>query len=168
MVALCAAFAAGAAGVWLDVPFVRQERNGCGAASLSMILRYWQSKGSVVPDSDTDPGTILRALYVKNAEGIYADDMSQYLRQQGFQTFAFRGEWADLRQHLSKGRPLIAALKPGSLHYVVVTGLDWQQDLVFVNDPAQKKLLKRKRADFEKEWRGTDNWTLLAVPQNAR
>ena len=29
-------------GVWLDVPFVRQEKNGCGAASIAMVMQYWQ------------------------------------------------------------------------------------------------------------------------------
>jgi hypothetical protein len=28
------------AGVWLDVPFVSQEKNGCGAASIAMVVRY--------------------------------------------------------------------------------------------------------------------------------
>jgi hypothetical protein len=39
--------------------------------------------------------------------------MSHYLEQQGFRTFAFQGEWGNLKQHLEKGRPLIVALKPG-------------------------------------------------------
>jgi hypothetical protein len=61
---------------------------------------------------------------------------------------------------------LIVALKPGSgpLHYVVVAGLDERENVVMLNDPAQRKLLKSGRADFEKEWSGTHNWMLLAVP----
>ena len=93
--------------------------------------------------------------------------MERYLRQQGFQTFAFAGEWKDLKEHLDKGRPLIVALKSGgsSLHYVVVAGLNWQQDVVLKNDPAERKLLKQGRSEFEKEWKAAGNWTLLAVPQ---
>ena len=48
------------------------------------------------------------------------------------------------------------ALKPVSggapLHYVVVTGLDQEQGMVMVNDPAQRKLLKQDRSAFEGEW----------------
>jgi len=75
--------------------------------------------------------------------------------------------WDNLRMHLEKGRPLIVALKPADgnwLHYVVVVGMDWEQNIVMLNDPAQRKLLKQDRAGFEKEWRGVNHWTLLALP----
>ena len=29
----------------LDVPFVAQEKNGCGAAAISMVLSYWNENG---------------------------------------------------------------------------------------------------------------------------
>jgi hypothetical protein len=57
--------------------------------------------------------------------------MERYFQQNGYLTFAFAGQWSDLKQHLEKGRPLIAALKPGSLvplHYVVVAGLSQPSD----------------------------------------
>jgi len=28
--------------IWLDVPFVKQEKDGCGAASIAMVMQYWQ------------------------------------------------------------------------------------------------------------------------------
>ncbi len=89
------------------------------------------------------------------------------MQQRGFRTFAFRGHWNDLREHLEKGRPLIVALKRGhdNLHYVVVAGLDWQEGMVLKNDPAERKLLKQTRSSFEREWKAAGNWTLLAVPQ---
>ena len=33
--------AIGPPGVWLDVPFIKQEKDGCGAASISMVMQYW-------------------------------------------------------------------------------------------------------------------------------
>ncbi len=156
---LAACLLAGPAGIWLDVPFVKQEKNGCGAASIAMVLRYW-TKGA-------DAAQIQQALYHSEAPGIRASDMEHYFQAQGFRTFLFRGASPDLKEHLSKGRPLIACLKPGArstLHYVVVVGLDSNQDLVLLNDPAQRKLLKIDRATFEKQWSGADHWTLLAVP----
>ena len=152
-------------GVWLDVPFVRQEKYGCGAASIAMVMQYWQRQQGVMPSAD--PEQIQRALYSRRAHGIYASDMERYFQQHGFRTFAFAGDWKDLKEHLEKGRPLIVALKPGSadLHYVVVAGLDGQQGVVLKNDPAERKLLKQDRSDFEKEWKAAGNWTLLAVPQ---
>jgi ABC-type bacteriocin/lantibiotic exporter with double-glycine peptidase domain len=159
--------AAGTSGVWLDVPFVRQEKNGCGAASMAMVMQYWLQQQGRVSD-EADPALIQRALYSRQAQGIYASDIEQYLQQHGFRTFAFHGEWESLKEHLEKGRPLLVALRPSGdapLHYVVVTGLDWDRGLVMVNDPAARKLLKEERSKFEAEWKATANWTLLAVPQ---
>jgi ABC-type bacteriocin/lantibiotic exporter with double-glycine peptidase domain len=168
---LCAAILTAAqAGLWLDVPFVRQEKDGCGAAVISMVMQYWQrqqpnpqqANPRVVPDA----AEIQRVLYSRNARGIYASDLEQFLQQQGFRTFAFRGQWTDLQQHLGKGRPLIVALQSGrdDLHYVVITGLNPQEGIVLKNDPAERKLLKQRQSEFEKEWKAAGNWTLLAVP----
>ena len=30
----------GAAGIWLDVPYVKQTEDGCGSASIAMLLQY--------------------------------------------------------------------------------------------------------------------------------
>jgi len=155
--------------IWLDVPFVKQERNGCGAASIAMIMQYWRRQQGRPTGQGSDAEQIQRELYTKAVHGIYASSLERYLQQHGFRTFAFRGEWADLKDHLQKGRPLLVALKPDGkdvpLHFVVVTGLDWQQQLVLKNDPAERKLLQREQSHFEREWKGAGNWTLLALPR---
>jgi hypothetical protein len=120
------------------------------------------------PRTSSDPHQIQRLLYRKKAHGIYASDLEQYLSASGFRTFAFRGEWSELETNLAKGRPLLLVLKTGRsdpAHYVVISGLDPQQAIVLLNDPAQRKLLKQDRLDFEKQWQAAGNWTLLAVPQ---
>lgn len=166
---LCAiTLAAQNSGQWLDVPFIKQEKDGCGAASIAMVMQYWQKQPGASQEG-SDPADIQRALYTSQAHGIYASDMERYLREHGFRTYSFRGAWDDLKQHVAKGRPLIVALKPLPAekvrHYVVVVGVDWQQSVVFVNDAAQRKLLKMDRTAFVKEWNAVGNWTLLAVPE---
>jgi ABC-type bacteriocin/lantibiotic exporter with double-glycine peptidase domain len=168
---LCAGFvyAVEPAGLWLDVPFVKQEKNGCGAASVAMVMQFWQRQQGKALDASSDAEQIQRALYSSRAHGIYASDLERYLEHHGFQAFALQGTPDDLRQHLAKGRPLIVALKPGDhvpLHYVVVTGLDPEHNLVLLNDPAERKLLKQAQAGFEREWKSAGHWTLLAVPQS--
>ena len=157
-------------GVWLDVPFVSQEKDGCGAASVAMVMQYWFKRQDRADSEKVDAAEIHRALYASGARGVYASAMERYFKQRGFNTFAFRGRWEDLLNHLRKGRPLIVALKPSEagapLHYVVVAGLDPQAGLVLLNDPARRKLLKQDRADFEKQWSGVNKWTLLALPQS--
>jgi len=152
--------------VWLDVPFIKQQPEGCGAASIAMVMQYWARQSGRSPDAD--PTTIQRALYSRDARGIYASAMEKYLQQNGFQTFVLAGSWSDLEHHLERGRPLIVAIRPAgeaALHYAVVAGIE--NDNLLLNDPARRKLLKYTRSGFEREWKATSNWTLLALPRSA-
>ena len=159
----------GPPGIWLDVPFVRQEKEGCGAATISMVIQYWNRDHDPSLAARADPHSIQQALYSRQAHGIFASAMEHYFEEAGFRAFAFRGNWDDLKSHLRKGRPLIACLKGAgrseSRHYVVVAGLDWERNVVFVNDPARRKLVRLDRKSFERSWGAADNWTLLAVPK---
>lgn len=156
-------------GVLLDVPFFPQRsKNGCGAASLTMLIQYWEKQAGQPPAPRADPLVIERTLDPRD-RGIANTAMEAYLRAAGFRVFAFSGRWRDLLQNLSKGRPLIVALAPkggaGPRHYVVVAGIDWERNFVFVNDPAGRKLFRMTRRRFLDEWQWTGHWTLLAVPK---
>lgn len=155
------------AALWIDVPFVAQPRDGCGAAALSMVMQYWAGKMGAAATVDSDVGRIDHELYVPQEHGIPAAAMGAYLQRHGFKAFAFAGKWSDLEEQIAKGRPLIVALKPQGqteLHYVVIDGIDSARGLVTMNDPAERKLLNEERARFEKDWSATRSWTLLAVP----
>jgi ABC-type bacteriocin/lantibiotic exporter with double-glycine peptidase domain len=169
VVVCCMTAAATAQERWLDVPFVSQPEEGCGAAAISMTLQYWKAHGVEVAPHAYDVEAIQKQLYSPKEGGIRASALKQYFLDHDFRTFAFRGEPKDLDEHIAKGRPLIVALRPSSssraLHYVVVAGTDPGSRLVLVNDPAQKKLLKVHTAEFEKQWAGTDYWTLLVLPK---
>ena len=159
------------AGVWLDVPYIKQTEEGCGSASLAMLLQYWAAHGADVPAERSDADAIQKQLFNEKAHGIYASDMERYMKESDFHAFTVRGEWKDFRENLPLGRPLIVSLQPeknkGPYHYVVVTGMDWEHEAVFVNDPARGKLMRIERADFEKEWQAVGNWMLLAVAAQA-
>ena len=159
------------AGIWLDVPYVKQSEDGCGSAAISMLLEYWIAHGAGVDSQRADAAAIQKRLYSRKVRGIHASDMQSYLRESGFRVFPLNGDWNDLLEQLKQGRPLIASLQPGNartpLHYVVVTGIDWQNGAVFLNDPARGKLLRVAREDFEKQWRPNRNWMLLALPEKA-
>lgn len=158
--------------MWLDVPFIKQTYEGCGSAVLAMLLQYWSAHGTQIEPDRRDAGVIQRKLYSRQGRGIFASDMQRYLEETGFRVFTPHGDWSDLRRHLSQGRPLIASIKPlgkkAPLHYVVVTGIDWGHEAVFLNDPARGKLLRVERAQFEEEWQAASNWMLLAVPNSAK
>lgn len=155
--------------IWIDVPFVQQTTDGCGSASLSMVMRYWDRKEGRTVAADAEETKIQAALFSRAAKGIFASSMRDYLQRSGYQAFAFRGKWSDFEHQLALGRPMIVGLQAsrahGPLHYVVVVGVDPQRNYLFMNDPAQQKMLRISREGFEQEWRATDNWTLLAVPK---
>src|SRR3989475_6154092 len=146
----------------LDIPFGRQEKKGCGSEVVGMVMQYWR-KASTPPVAE-----IHRELYWEEAHGIYARDMERYLNRHAFQTFAFEAAWDDLVAHISKGRPLIVCLERNArgvpLHYVVVAGIDRDQDLVWLNDPAERKLLPMRRAGIGKKGGAVGKLTFLSLP----
>jgi ABC-type bacteriocin/lantibiotic exporter with double-glycine peptidase domain len=162
--------AEGAAALWIDVPFIKQEKNGCGAASIAMVMQYWARQQG--RPATAEANEIQRELYSGQAHGILASAVEEYFRRNEYQVFAFAGEWQDLQEQVRKGRPLMVALRPlgngKERHYVVVVGVDEARHLVLVNDPAERKLLPFEREEFEKAWKVTDHWTLLAVPRDSR
>ncbi|MGH9407166.1 MAG: C39 family peptidase [Terriglobia bacterium] len=162
----CFAATRAGGGLWLDVPYVRQPKAGCGAACIAMVIAYWRRNDPRFHAQPPDVGAIQHALYLPRVRGIAAADMESYLRRHGMRVFAFRGDWNLLREHLLQGRPLIVCLREGSdLHYVVVAGLDAANNVILVNDPAARKLEPLSRSAFERKWRARNDWTLLALPQ---
>jgi len=142
----------------LVIPFHRQMKNGCGAASVAMVLHYWETDPPA-------PDVVYASLYQPVQNGISLSDMRDFLANQGLRAFTLRGEWRDLEQQLAKGRPLVVGLRNGRkkpLHFVVVTGVN--ADTVWLNDPTRKKPHHIPREKFEKSWNLADKWMLLAVP----
>lgn len=148
----------------LAVPFVAQQKNGCGAASVAMVMQYWAGqRGSTVqyPDAAAVYGT----LYNPALRGIPLVEMKRYLEAQGFRAYTVHGQWTDLATHVDKGRPVIVSLKKrgsGPMHFAVVTGTTSEH--VLLNDPTRQQTTRMKSPAFEKLWRKADGWMLLAVP----
>jgi predicted double-glycine peptidase len=153
---------------WLDVPFVQQAEDGCGAASVAMIMQYWARLEPHADAAAADGDRIYRLLSSPGGNGISGQALKRYLEQHGFSAFVIDGELRDLRQHLEKGRPLIVCTAPrgrhAPLHYAVVVGIS-DVELV-LNDPARGKLIRENLDHFLHTWKATGNWTLLAVPRS--
>jgi ABC-type bacteriocin/lantibiotic exporter with double-glycine peptidase domain len=168
--AACAGWihAADSGGVWIDVPFIAQVKDGCGSATISMVLQYWAKQTGQSPASSVDPETIQATLSSRSEKGIPASAMRAYFSGAGYRTFAFRGDWDDLQRHLVQGRPLIVSLKAGGahgpLHYAVVVGMDEERGCVLLNDPARGKMLRMSQEGFQAEWIPANKWTLLVIP----
>jgi ABC-type bacteriocin/lantibiotic exporter with double-glycine peptidase domain len=157
--------------LWIDLPFIAQTKNGCGSAVIAMVMQYWNAKLGKAAPADADAGKIQQALYSPKLQGISAGAMQRHFEQAGYWAFAFAGDWSQLERHIARGRPLIVALQASGplepLHYAVVVGIDSSQGYVYLNDPAQQKMLRISRQGFESQWSPTHFWTLLAVPRTA-
>ena len=107
---------AGTRAIWIDVPFVQQTTDGCGSASLSMVMRYWDRKEGRAIAADAEATKIQAALYSPAAKGIFASSMRDYLERSGYQAFAFHGQWSDFEHQLALGRPMIVGLQASGAH----------------------------------------------------
>src|SRR6266699_2279928 len=94
--------AAGTPGAWIDVPFVAQTQDGCGSASVSMVIRYWENMGGRTVAASADPEKIQAALFSRSAGGIPASVMRKYFQDAGYRVFSFQGEWSDLKHHIEQ------------------------------------------------------------------
>lgn len=158
-----------AGGVPLQVPFFAQKKNGCGAASVAMVMRYWGERSTGEPVTYPSPEEVFQRLYRPELNGIRLADMKGYLEEMGFRVFTLRGRWADVEEQLAKGRPLIVALKKGrakAIHFAVVAGVE--HDRVWLNDPTRTKANRLGRAEFEEQCERADQWMLLATPPGQR
>ena len=63
--------------MWIDVPFVAQPREGCGAASLAMLMEYWAGIQQLPNSPDSDVAQIQHQLYSKTERGIPAEQMGK-------------------------------------------------------------------------------------------
>lgn len=151
----------------LSVPFFAQQKNGCGAASVAMVMHYWSSEQGDI-DQYPKASDIYAALYDAKLRGIPLVDMKHYLEGNGFRAFTFHGRWSDVEQQLEKRRPLIISLKKKAsspMHFAVVTGAG--RDEVQLNDPTHEGTTRMKREEFEKRWKYAETWMLLAVPSGS-
>ncbi len=145
-----------AAAAVLAVPYVGQEKDTCGAAALTMVLRYW---GQAI-----DHDEAVKLLEGPETGGIRGSKLAELARERGFTAITYRGDLAHLGEQIRKGRPLIVAwkVKGSRYHDVVVVGLDDRN--VFVHDPDRGASRPVSRKDFEKRWAGAEYWTLLIAP----
>lgn len=140
----------------LDVPFVPQVEDTCGAAALAMVLRFWGHEAS--------HDALAAELQARELKGVAGSRLAEAARTRGLGAVAYRGDADQLRESVGKGRPLIVAwdMGRGRFHDVVVIGFDG--DDVVVHDPARGASRTVKAHTFEDRWAGAGHWTLLMMP----
>ena len=142
----------------LDVPYVPQTKDTCGAASLAMVMRHW--------NKDVSHDEIARRLRTPALKGILGSHLEAFARERGLVAIAYAGDGAQLRDYLDKGRPLIVAWGLGRdrFHNVVVVGHDPETRAFIVHDPAVGASRRVDAPEFETRWAAAGHWTLLVLP----
>src|SRR5258706_13815913 len=89
----------------LDVPFVAQDEDTCAAASLAMVLRYW--------DAPVSHHEIAAALVRPELHGAPGSRLLAFARGRGFTPIACAGPARQPREMVAKGTPRIVAWELG-------------------------------------------------------
>lgn len=141
----------------LSVPFVPQRQDTCGAAALTMVLRYW---GRPVLHDE-----IAADLVEPELHGALGSRLAERARSEGLRAVAFSGGLPRLREDLGKGRPVVVALRVGRtrFHNVVVVGFDAQGPIV--HDPARGAGRRLPAGRFERQWAAAGHWSLVVAPE---
>jgi ABC-type bacteriocin/lantibiotic exporter with double-glycine peptidase domain len=143
-----------------DVPFFPQSKYQCGPASLASVLNY---HGCLIT-----PEEIAEAIYEKQLKGTLNVDLFLFARRMGFNASAFKGSISDLKDSISKERPLIVFQDLGYpllpvRHFSVVIGYDDAKGILVLHSGKRKnKVISYER--FLRSWAKMDYWTLLILP----
>ncbi len=142
----------------LDVPYVHQRKDTCGAAALAMVLQYW----GVAVSHDEVAGELLQP----ELRGIAGSRLAEFAAGRGMTAVAHAGDVDHLRDHVGKGRPMIVAwaMGRGRHHDVVVIGFDDDRRRVIIHDPARGAAKAIDLDTFNRRWAGAGYWTLLVAP----
>ena len=108
--------------VLIDVPFMEQPPNRCGAASLEMVAQYL--------GAEVDRAVLDHEIYIPALAGTVPELMAEGIRKQGLSASVEKGTKTDLQRLLQDGIPPILMLSStddnSKGHFVVVTGLNLQ------------------------------------------
>jgi len=139
----------------LNVPFIKQKsKSCCGLVCLSMVLKYWTE--------DTESTEFAQQGLCPKG-GFSGDELRQMAEKQGFRAVIYKGNVADLYQHLEATRLIIVFLgKQNSRHSFIVCGRTQSEEIVLV-DPAEGYVFA-KIQDFQKAWKRSNFFSMLVIP----
>lgn len=131
--------------IQLTVPYVKQDPNYCGPASLSMVMGFY---GSTVDQHDIGAD-------IMGPSGTSTGDLMNKAEIYGYQGSVVSCGFGGLLGLISKGKPAIVRILNDAGtngHFIVVTGYDKTSEQVFINDPDQPNKKSLSFADFQARW----------------
>ena len=143
-----------------QVPFYAQGRGvTCLKAAILSVMRYWDGA-----ENQAEDWLALEDRVEDNLSALYA--LSEAFPELSIHYFNW--DFEQIEEALKSGCPpvaLIADQDPDLSHTVTVVGIDYQRDVIIVNDPAIHKLHKLPLADFQEYWKRGRNGIFLVLPK---
>lgn len=129
-----------------SVPFVKQDTQYCGPASLSTVLSYY--------GDPVDQHAIGHAVYMKKINGTLITDLQNFAGSRGFKTKIGQGSIQDLKSLILQNRPVIVLVDFGfwvmsTSHYLVIYGFNGEGFIAHDGFEASKIFRYEK---FQKIW----------------
>lgn len=149
---------AGSTHIIHNVPFVMQESQYCGPASLSSILSYY--------GDPVDQKTIAQSVFSPTLRGALITDLDKFCKERGYHTKIGQGTVDDIKTFVAENRPVVVLVDLGfwiisKQHYLVVYGFNERG--FFVHDGFEASRLYPYET-FEKIWKKAGNSYLLVYP----
>ncbi len=144
------------------VPFIRQDSQFCGPASLASVMTFY--------GVHEDQKKIGAAVYSEKLQGALITDLERYARQEGFETKSGQGTVDGVKTELDRGRPVIVLVDLGfwvvsKPHYLVVIGYD---DEGFTAHDGYTPANRYPYARFSEIWGKMGNAYLLVYKRSDR
>jgi tetratricopeptide (TPR) repeat protein len=137
-----------------SVPFIAQDTDQCGPASLATVLSY-----AGVP---TDLAEARAAVYLPGRKGSVQPEFPAAIRRRGLIPHALPGDFGALRQELESNRPVLVFQNLGvkmlpRWHYAVVVGYDPGADQVILRSGRHRRHIVSRR-EFLTSWKRGGGW----------
>jgi uncharacterized protein YvpB len=141
------------------VPFINQEINNCGPATLAMMMKFHQQ--------EVGAKTLASQMITPKSNGTFNMDMISAVRRQGMLGVEI-SEMKDLMTEIQAGHPVIVFQNLGfdwipNWHYALAIGYDLDGPDIFLHSGEDKN----KKVDlrlFERSWGKGGNWGLVVLP----
>lgn len=150
----------------MNVPFVPPRSDLCGATSIEMVSKYWQSKTSYTPrlsQKELDARTLIPAK-----GGTLQIELMSTARANGLLAYTLAPTFDALIAELGKQHPVIVLLNRSYSwyplwHYAPVTGYDKKNQTIlmhFSDQPNEAMPI----ATFKSLWERSGNWGVVLLP----
>mgnify|MGYP001825518795 CR=1 FL=1 len=143
----------------LDVPFVQQQTNTCGPASLAMLLQ-WNGRQATAEE-------LVREVFAPERSGTLQLSLVAAARERGLLAYPIAGR-EQLLAELGAGHPVIvlqqlARFGKPRWHYAVATGHTSGGEWIRLHSGTHPSVWQRAWR-FSRSWARADAWGLLVLP----